>query len=101
MGLGYITMPASETPSSLPSTVHWQEAVALVSMRKSAAAAAATKLLQSGLTVCDPMDSSPPGSSVHGTLQARILEWVASSFSGKSARPTEEILPVEIGLLLL
>ena len=33
-------------------------------------------------TLCDPMDCSPPGSSVHGILQARILEWVAISFSG-------------------
>ena len=33
------------------------------------------------LTLCDPMDCSPPGSSVHGILQARILEWVAISFS--------------------
>ena len=35
-----------------------------------------TKLLQSCPTLCDPMDYSPPGSSVHGILQARILEWV-------------------------
>ena len=33
------------------------------------------------LTLCDPMDCSLPGSSVHGILQARILEWVAISFS--------------------
>ena len=33
------------------------------------------------LTLCDPMDYSPPGSSVHGILQARILEWVAIPFS--------------------
>ena len=39
------------------------------------------KSLQSCLTLCDPVDSSPPGSSVHGILQARILEWVAISFS--------------------
>ena len=32
------------------------------------------------LTLCDPMDCSSPGSSVHGILQARILEWVAISF---------------------
>ena len=38
-------------------------------------------LLQSCLTLCDPMDCSPPGFSVHGILQARILEWVAISFS--------------------
>ena len=35
---------------------------------------------------CDPMDYSPPGSSVHGISQARILEWVASSFSGGSSQ---------------
>ena len=39
------------------------------------------KSLQLCLTLCDPMDSSPPGSSVHGILQARVLEWVAISFS--------------------
>ena len=46
-----------------------------------AAAAAAAKSLQSCLTLCDPIDSSPPGSSVPGILQARTLEWVAISFS--------------------
>ena len=39
------------------------------------------KSLQSCLTLCNPVDSSPPGSSVHRILQARILEWVAVSFS--------------------
>ena len=43
--------------------------------------AAAAKLLQSCLTLCDPIDSSPPDSPVLGILQARILEWVAISFS--------------------
>ena len=43
-------------------------------------AAAATKPLQSCPTLCNPIDSSPPGSSVHGILKARILEWVAISF---------------------
>ena len=37
--------------------------------------------LQSRLTICDPVDCSPPGSPVHGILQTRILEWVAMSFS--------------------
>ena len=37
--------------------------------------------LQSCRTLCDPLDCSPPGSSVHGILQARTLEWVAISFS--------------------
>ena len=44
-------------------------------------AAAAAKLLQSCLTLCDPIDGSPPGSLVPGILQARTLEWVAISFS--------------------
>ena len=43
--------------------------------------AAAAKSLQSCLTLCDPIDSSPPGSTVPGILQARTLEWVAISFS--------------------
>ena len=45
------------------------------------AAAAAAKWLQLCPTPCDPIDGSPPGSSVPGILQARILEWVAISFS--------------------
>ena len=45
------------------------------------AAAAAAKLLQLCPTLCDPIDGSPPGSSVPGILQARTLEWVAISFS--------------------
>ena len=43
--------------------------------------AAAAKSLQSCPTLCDPIDSSPPGSPIPGILQARILEWVAISFS--------------------
>ena len=44
-------------------------------------AAAAAKLLQSCLTLCNPVDGSPPSSAVPGILQARTLEWVAISFS--------------------
>ena len=44
-------------------------------------AAAAANSLQSCPTLCDPIDSSPPGSPVPGILQARTLEWVAISFS--------------------
>ena len=43
--------------------------------------AAAAKSLQSCPTLCDPIDGSPPGSPVPGILQARIVEWVAVSFS--------------------
>ena len=45
---------------------------------------------QSCQTLCDPMDCSPPGSSVHEISQARILEWVAVSFSGGSSRPKDQ-----------
>ena len=45
--------------------------------------------LQSYLTLCDPMDYSPRGSSVHGILQARILEWVAISYSRGPSQPRD------------
>ena len=45
---------------------------------------------QSRLTLSDPMDYSPPGSSVHGVLQARILEWVAMPSSRGSSRPRDQ-----------
>ena len=44
-------------------------------------------LSQSRPTLCDPMGCSPPGSSVRGILQARILEWIAISFSRGSSQP--------------
>ena len=46
-----------------------------------------SEVSQSCPTLCDPMDYSLPGSSVHGILQARILEWVAISFSRRSSQP--------------
>ena len=48
-----------------------------------------SEVTQSCLTLCNPMDCSPPGSSVHGILQARILEWVAISFSRGSSQPRD------------
>ena len=47
---------------------------------------AAAKSLQSCLTLCDPIDDSPPGSTVPEILQARTLEWVAISFSNASSQ---------------
>ena len=46
-----------------------------------------SEVTQSCLTLCDPVD--PPGSSIHGILQARILEWVAISFSRGSSQPKD------------
>ena len=48
--------------------------------------AAAAKLLQSCPTLCDPIDGSPPGSSIHGIFQARVLEWGAIAFSKSAVR---------------
>ena len=45
--------------------------------------------LPSCVRLCDPMDCSPPGSSVHGSLQARILEWVTIPFSRGSSQPRD------------
>ena len=44
---------------------------------------------QSCPTLCNPMNYSPPGSSVHGILQARILDWVPIPFSRESSRPSD------------
>ena len=61
------------THSSIPAwEIPWTEGPA---------AAAAAASLQSCPTLCDPIDGSPPGSSVPGILQARTLEWVAIAFS--------------------
>ena len=48
-----------------------------------------SEVAQSCQTLCDPMDCSLPGSSVHGIYQARILEWVAISFSRRSSWPRD------------
>ena len=62
-----------------------------------AAAAAAAKLLQSCPTLCDLIDSSPPGSSVPGILQARILEWVAISLAYVIPLDLEKAPPPGLG----
>ena len=57
-------------------------------------AAAAAKSLQSCPTLCDPMDSSPPGSPIPGIFQARTLEWVAISFSITSPQGIPKIVEI-------
>ena len=69
----------SSLPSMGFSRQEYWSGVPLPSPRTNPAAAA--KLLQSCPTLCNPIDGSPPGSPVPGILQARILEWVAISFS--------------------
>ena len=50
-----------------------------------------SEVAQSCLTLCDAMDYTPPGSSIHGILQARILEWVAISFSKSISQSESEV----------
>ena len=64
------------------------------------AAAAAAKSLQSCPTLCDPMDGSPPGSSVHGIFQARALEWVTIAFSKMLSRLVINFFPRSKCLLI-
>ena len=68
-------------PDILECEVKWALGSITMSKAAAAAAAAAAKSLQSCLTLCDPIDGSPPGSHVPGIIQARTLEWVAISFS--------------------
>ena len=58
-----------------------QQSATKTSNSAAAAAAAAAKSLQSCLTLCDPIDGSPPDSPVPGILQASTLEWVSIAFS--------------------
>ena len=81
--LEWVAAPSSNLPnprieSGLP---HCREILYHLSHQGSPVRSAAAKSLQSCPTLCDPIDSSPPGSPIPGILQARILEWVAISFS--------------------
>ena len=69
--------PTQGSNQSLLHLLHWQAG----SLQLVPPAAAAAESLQSCLTLFDPIDGSPPGSPIPGILQARILEWVAISFS--------------------
>ena len=84
--LEWVAKPSSRgssQPTSLMSNLHWQVDSLLLAPPGKARSyhAAAAKSLQSCPTLCDLIDSSPPGSPVPGILQARTLEWVAISFS--------------------
>ena len=48
-----------------------------------------SEVARSCSALCDPMDCSPPGSCIHGILQARVLEWVVISFSRRSSQPRD------------
>ena len=79
--LGPILFPTSPCFLHSPSSSAITVGVAASSGSQFATATAAAKSLQSCPTLCDPIDGSPTGSPVPGILQARTLEWVATSFS--------------------
>ena len=82
-GVGRLTrLPALQGPSLCAGhAVNYKGNFIAVCVKAFPAAAAAAKSPQSCLTLCDPIDGSPPGSSLPGILQARILAWVAIAFS--------------------
>ena len=72
--------PCKYFKSAVPESLFSLEVIRSEKITTSVSAAAA-KSFQLCLTLCDPIDGSPPGSPVPGILQARTLEWVAISFS--------------------
>ena len=86
-GCHFLLQGIFSTQGSNLSLPHYRQTLYCLSHQESPSfdlndyAAAAAKSLQSCPTLCDPIDGSPPGSSIPGILQARTLEWVAISFS--------------------
>ena len=81
----HILKVEKQTPPDTPMERHFfnfDEKQCLITILK-------VKVSQSCPTLCDPMDCNLPGSSVHGILQARTLEWVAVSFSRESSQPRD------------
>ena len=66
-----------------------QSTIERVALEQHSVCMCAQSVTQSYPTLGDPMDCSPPGSSVHGIFQARILEWAAISFSNRSSQPRD------------
>ena len=67
------------------SLIHFAVQLKLTQHYKAAMSEGVSEIAQLCLTFCNPMDCSPPGSSIHGILQARILEWVAIALSRGSS----------------
>ena len=84
--------PASATPWAAPYTLSsplYQTHISLANQALFITAWSA-KSIHLCSTLCDPKDCSPPGSSVHKILQARILEWIAIPFPRRSSRPRDQ-----------
>ena len=75
------SIPGQEHPLEEGTATHSSISAWRIPWREEPAAAATAKSLQSCPTLCNPINASPPGSTIPGILQARTLEWVAISFS--------------------
>ena len=72
-------------------------ALEMGALHPSYASESESEVAQSCLTLCNPVDYNLPGSSVHGILQARVLEWVAISFSRGSSPPRDQTQVSHLG----
>ena len=99
--LEWVAFPFSRGSSQSRDWAHWVSCIGRQILyhwaTKEAMMGLWSEVAQSCLTLCDPMDSSLPGFSVHGILQARILEWVTISFSRGSSWPRDRTWVSHIG----
>ena len=89
---GHYPLVQRRLSKSLSSIGQFQQTVQIFASKLTHAAAAAAKSLQSCLTLCDPVDGSPPGFSIPVILPARILEWAAISFSTRGIREPFKVM---------
>ena len=88
-GAGYLLSPEGRLPDFQMTILYLHMAESREKEGKLICFFLESEVAQSCPTLCDSMDCSPPGSSVHGLLRARILEWVAISFSRGSSWPRD------------
>ena len=79
--IDYLKLFSQRRTTTIKTKAKTKKVLNRVKVKSSESESSESEVAQSSPTLCDPVDCSPPGSSVHGILQARILEWVAISFS--------------------
>ena len=79
----------TDTVKSWPAGLPFSKSFLVISITPLVLHGCLVLVAQSCLTLCDPMDCSPPGSSFHGILQARVLEWGAIPFARGSSQPRD------------